>query len=168
MCFTRKKLYKSIKFLKMKEQIRDQIKDLTINKGAHTITGLESTLNNFVKCGVEEMIGNKLPYSVVYKNGLLYAVSDIRSGRCKGNSTRQINDTYDLFFSLPKGSKHVGFEDHDVNEYGENANYISMKKLTYRLLTEGRCIEYKSDMDIQTSKVRVIEIGSNYIKALNF
>ena len=148
--------------------MKEQIKQLTINEGEHTVTGLESTINNFVQCGVEEMVGNKLPYSVVYKNGLLYAVSDIRSGRCKGNSTRQINDTYDLFFSLPKGNKHVGFEDHSVSEYEEKANYISMKKLAHRLLTEGRCMEYKSGMDIQTSKVRIIEIGSNYIKALNF
>lgn len=146
----------------------EQIKELVINEGAHTITGLESTVSNFVKCSVEEMIGNKLPYSVVYKNGLLYAVSDIRSGRCKGNSTRQINDTYDLFFSLPKGNKCVGFEDHSVSECRKKANYISMKILTHRLLTEGRCMKYKSGMDIQTSKVRVIEIGSNYIKALNF
>lgn len=149
-------------------KMKEQVKQLTINKGAHTVVGLKSTVDKFVDCSIEEMIGTKLPYSIVYKNGLLYAVSDIRSGRCKGNSTRQINDTYDLFFSLPKGYKHVGFEDHDVSEYGEKANYISMKKLAHRLLTEGRCMEYKLGMGIQTSKVRIIEIGSNYIKALNF
>lgn len=148
--------------------MKEQIKELTINKGAHTIIGLESMVDKFVECSIEEMIGTKLPYSVVYKNGLLYAVSDIRSGRCKGNSTRQINDTYDLFFSLPKGYKHVGFEDHSVSECGEKANYISMKILARRLLTEGRCVEYQSEIDISTSRVRLIEIGYNYIKALNF
>ena len=148
--------------------MKEQIKQLIINEGANNIIGLESTINNFVKCIVEEMAGNKLPYSVIYKNGLFYAVSDIRSGRCKGNSTRQINDTYDLFFSLPSGYKCVGFEDHDVKEYGEKANHISMKKLTRRLLTEGRCVEYQPKVDVTTSKVRLIEIGSNYIKALNF
>ena len=146
----------------------EQIKQLTINEGAHTITGLESTINNFVQCSIEEMIGDKLPYSVVHKNGLLYAISDIRNGRCKGNSTRQINDTYDLFFSLPKGYKCVGFEDHSVSEWGEQANYISMKILTQRLLTEGRCVEYHPNIDVTTSKVRLIEIGHNYVKALNF
>ena len=146
----------------------EQIKQLTINGGAYTMTGLESTIDKFVKCRIEEMIGNKLPYSVVHKNGLLYAVSEIRSGRCKGNSTRQINDTYDLFFSLPINYKHVGFEDHGVSEYGNGANVISMKILTRRLLTEGRCVQYGTGIDIQTSKVRLIEIGENYIKALNF
>ena len=148
--------------------MKEQIRQLTINEGANSIAGLESTINNFIKCYIEEMIGNKLPYSVGYNNGLLYAVSDIRSGRCKGNSTRQINDTYDLFFSLPKGSKCVGFEDHSVSECGEKANYISMKILTRRLLTEGRCVEYQPSVDVTTSKVRLIEIGHNYIKALNF
>ena len=98
--------------------------------------------------------------------GLIHAISDIRPGRCVGNTTRQINDTIDLFFTLPKGQKHIGFKDHDVEEYGLIANTHFRKKLARRLEMESGC-KVVTKL-VSTSKIRQIAVGENYIKALNF
>lgn len=102
-------------------------------------------------------------YKVKIHKGLPHAVSDIRPGRCVGNTTRQVNDTIDLLFSLPQGKKHVGFEDHSVSEHGFKANDHFRKMVAGRLHIEGRC-RVVANLDYD-SKVRQVVVKEHYIKA---
>ena len=102
-------------------------------------------------------------YKTEMVEGMIRAVSDIRPGRCVGNTTRQVNDTIDLLFSLPPGKKIVGFEDHGVKDWGLRCNDHFMKLLHRRLISEGRC-RVVSNLDYD-SKVRQVIIGKNFIRA---
>ena len=104
-------------------------------------------------------------YKTEMIEGMIHAVSDIRPGRCVGNTTRQVNDTIDLFFSLPKGQKHVGFKDHSGVWIGDK---YMRGQIERRLALECRCRNFISEPKSLNTGVPCVLLGKNYIKALNF
>lgn len=103
-------------------------------------------------------------YKTEMIDGLLHAISDIRPGRAVGNTTRQVNDTIDLFLSLPTGQKHVGFKDHWGNWH---ADEYMQNRIIRRLRTETQYNVYLKKPD-ELPNVQSVLVGKNFIKAINF